>query len=625
MSAVFLSYRREDAEASTGRLRDRLIDSFGESAVFLDVDDIKTGENFRVVISGEITECDAVCVVIGRRWATVERDGHRRLFFQDDPVRREIVGALEAEVPIIPVLVDGAALPAGGELPEAIRPLLDQDAIELRADSYDDDVDALIEAIAVKLPVSSLSFASATAAWHRLSRPRQIVSGILGILGAVMLIVGIWDRFGPEPRPIVRMTGDVNVAVAEFASQLNNGNQVVTEESSGLAHSVYRLIAAELGADSRFDYQVLDPSITGTLRGRSVSERVDEASRLAEETRADVIVFATITESDSRVSAAPEFFITDRNLVDRAEELVGRYELGPPVQQAGSLTANPVVRQQVRTELLRRMTNLVGMIIGLSHFGVHQYPDAMEAFLEVEEGQPLGTDEGADILHLFLGNTAGRMNDLERAEEEFRTSLGINNDSSRAKIGLAETTFQQARDRCDGPGLDVAGVEESVGLYEEARTAADRPVHADIDAKVDLGLGRALLCLSEAGVRPAYDEAISHFDRVVRTHEDGELRSSELAAEAWSGKGLALIGAADSDAELRSAVAAFDEAIALGDLPDRRSVWYGFQGFAHCLLNERASAVQSYERAISLSSSQEVVTEYEEASSRAADGPGNGC
>jgi tetratricopeptide (TPR) repeat protein len=623
-AAVFLSYRRDDTEASTGRLRDRLIDAFGASAIFLDVDDIRTGANFEVVTSGEISQCAVVCVVIGQYWATVERDGHRRLFLDDDPVRGEIVAALEAEVPIIPVVVDGAALPAGSQLPDAIRPLLDHDAIELRADSYDDDVDALIEAIAQRLPVSSLSLASATAAWHRLSRPRRIASGIIGVLGAVMLIVGIWDRFGPEPRPVVRMTGDVNVAVAEFASQLSSGDVAVTEESSGLANSMYRRIADELGADSRFDYQVLDPSTTGTLQGRSTSDRVDEASRIAAETRADVVVFATITESDGEVSAAPEFFITDRNLVDGAQELVGRYELGAPVHQDGSLAGNPVVRQQVRNELLRRMTNLVGMIIGLSHFGVRQYEDAMVAFREVEEGEPLGADEGADVLHLFLGNAAGRMKDLDRAAEEFHTSLGINRDSSRAQIGLAETTFQQARDGCD-PGLDVAGVEDSIALYERARTAADRPVHADIDAKVDLGLGRALLCLSEAGVRRAYDEAIAHFDDVVRTHEDGELRSSELAAEAWSSKGLALLGVADTDADLRSAVAAFDEAIALGDPSDRLSVWYGFRGYAYCLLDDRGSAAQSYERAISLAPSPEIVDEYEAASSRAADGPGNGC
>ena len=46
MSGIFISYRREDSAAYTGRLYDRLSTHFGADQVFMDVDDIPPGADF---------------------------------------------------------------------------------------------------------------------------------------------------------------------------------------------------------------------------------------------------------------------------------------------------------------------------------------------------------------------------------------------------------------------------------------------------------------------------------------------------------------------------------------------------------------------------------------------------
>lgn len=52
MSAkIFISYRRDDSQAITGRLFDRLETAFGASVPFMDVDGIPLGSDFRSVIS----------------------------------------------------------------------------------------------------------------------------------------------------------------------------------------------------------------------------------------------------------------------------------------------------------------------------------------------------------------------------------------------------------------------------------------------------------------------------------------------------------------------------------------------------------------------------------------------
>jgi len=46
MSGVFISYRRDDSAGHAGRLFDHLSSTFGAEGVFMDVDDIRRGENF---------------------------------------------------------------------------------------------------------------------------------------------------------------------------------------------------------------------------------------------------------------------------------------------------------------------------------------------------------------------------------------------------------------------------------------------------------------------------------------------------------------------------------------------------------------------------------------------------
>ncbi len=47
MRAIFISYRREDAEGEAGRLFDDLVDVYGENSVFMDVAAIEAGQDFR--------------------------------------------------------------------------------------------------------------------------------------------------------------------------------------------------------------------------------------------------------------------------------------------------------------------------------------------------------------------------------------------------------------------------------------------------------------------------------------------------------------------------------------------------------------------------------------------------
>jgi hypothetical protein len=159
---VFISYRREDSIGVAGRIRDRLVDEFGADNVFFDIDTIPLGVDFREHIDLMVAECDVVLVVIGRRWIdVVDERGARRLDQAGDFVRLEVEAALGREIPVVPLLVDGASMPDPTELPKSLSDLAYRNGTVIRYDpDFHPDVDRLLRRLA---PVASPSAGPDTA------------------------------------------------------------------------------------------------------------------------------------------------------------------------------------------------------------------------------------------------------------------------------------------------------------------------------------------------------------------------------------------------------------------------------------------------------------------------------
>lgn len=126
---IFISYRREDSAAITGRIYDRLTQEFGRETIFKDVDSIPLGVNFRKHLDSIISECAVALVVIGDRWLV-------RLDDPRDFVRIEIESALQRNIPVIPLLVQSATLPPEESLPETLRELSDRHGMTIGHDPH---------------------------------------------------------------------------------------------------------------------------------------------------------------------------------------------------------------------------------------------------------------------------------------------------------------------------------------------------------------------------------------------------------------------------------------------------------------------------------------------------------
>jgi hypothetical protein len=177
---VFLSYRRGDVGGYAGRLHDDLVPHLGSKNVFQDVAAIAAGQDFAQVIDRQLDDTDAVLAVLGPGWLTASTDaGTPRLDNADDYVRLELSRALRRGIPVVPVLVGGARLPAADELPADLTELARRQSVTLRDETWHADVHGLVR---------SLRGEPAVPTRHR----RRLVAGVAALAVAALAGGGWW-------------------------------------------------------------------------------------------------------------------------------------------------------------------------------------------------------------------------------------------------------------------------------------------------------------------------------------------------------------------------------------------------------------------------------------------------
>lgn len=149
MAKAFISYRRADSAPSSGRIYDHLVARFGKKNIFKDVDNIPPGADFADDIQRTMRDSTVVLVVIGPRWLDArDAAGARRLDAPADYVRMEIETAFALDLRVIPLLVDGAAMPEATALPPTLARLARLNALPVRNDpDFARDIERVIAAM----------------------------------------------------------------------------------------------------------------------------------------------------------------------------------------------------------------------------------------------------------------------------------------------------------------------------------------------------------------------------------------------------------------------------------------------------------------------------------------------
>ena len=276
---VFISYRRDDTAGYARGLYDELAQQLGADRVFIDVDDIHPGQPFAQVIRHQVGAAQVLLVLIGSRWRG-EREGMPpRIADADDLVRREVADGLASSARVIPVLVDGAAMPTESQLPEELRALAGRHALEIDNSRYAADMARLLATVRIALgePPAAASRPQAAAG-------PGLSLGLWWFGAAVAVVAGIvWWQMGPVAAPQAdRAAAASSPSVAQEVA--------VRPDINGLWQAEVRYDWSNADYVERFEFRGEGTELRGSASFLRVPRRVIDAH-----VDADGVRFITLT------------------------------------------------------------------------------------------------------------------------------------------------------------------------------------------------------------------------------------------------------------------------------------------------------------------------------------------
>jgi tetratricopeptide (TPR) repeat protein len=421
-------------------------------------------------------------------------------------------------------------------------------------------------------------------------------------VGVVATLTALWSSYGrfitgdPPPPPPPVMRGTLNVAVADFGGADSRGHRAATAKlATDVATFVADLLADELRPLARrLRIELRGPDRFPRVDGASATARAAEARRRALAVDADIVVYGVLTTDGSSTALQPELYVADRIRGDIGEPM-GDHPWGSTLELPGAPESNPLLAQQLGERLSARTKALAGLTAGIWYYRAGQ-PSIARHYLEVAaDTRDWRTEDGKEVVYLFLGNAAERQGAQEQrlghrqaarrwfgeAIGHYRQALGVDGEYARAWYGLAETRFLQVDLECRPGRTDPRTLAQVEGDFQRAQKAANRPALANIDAKVAFGLGRTYVCMTLAGIADRRKSAEDQLGTAIGAAGQGprdDPRRRELAAEAYAQRGLlaaAYAGSPDARARDLRAVEDYRQAIALSsDRPQRLRVFY---------------------------------------------------
>jgi tetratricopeptide (TPR) repeat protein len=419
---------------------------------------------------------------------------------------------------------------------------------------------------------------------------------LVGLVAVVTLGAAAYALY---PRPIPIMTGDLNVAVAEFGALNPQGSVTASADARTLAESFSASLGGELqqinqastSTEQRFDIQLWGPSQVGRIEGATPAERAGNAEK--------VTTRGYLEPGAAASTFVPQFYL--RNL-QNTPELEGEHDLGASL--AVRSLDDPTSRQQLRADLTGRTRAFAEFVIGLSQFTNDKYADARVHFLNAAADPHWDEGNGKEVLYLFLGYAEGSLGNLAAAREAFQHALAIDAEFARAYLGLGEVQFQESLgkpDACAHGAVDVSGIQAAIQLYDRAATATTQPDGSNVPSWTALERGRAYLCLTQADAGDYSAEAERELKLVIADYAAGNTSAIDIAAEAHSNLGFVYLPVrcdpqrAD---KYRQAAAEYQSAVDLSAFhPARQGFYYEMLGFINTRLGALDDARAAYTNA----------------------------
>lgn len=532
---VFVSYAREDRPRLEGLLLDAL--EYRGISYWYDKHLDWDASWWRDDVRPHLQNAHAVVVVMSE---SSERSPW---------VLREITVASESGAPMFPILVDG----------DVIADLDDRQYLDLSDGSHipADWLDALAERI---------RRGRTKRVARRIGRHAVTTVGLFaGLIAIFGFVVPLLTR-SQEPLPV--FATDYGIGVAEFplrgeAPEREDVATVVRDFQPRLIAG----IAARLTQDeAEASADLATPAIEVLPLPRTLDEAADSnrdaaARRLLADSGADVLVYGDIEADGVALVARPALYL---RTLPRAEELAGRFDLDPIGQDVTELAGAQLLRSRI-ADLGQQLAAIARLI------EFYERDEIDEGVGYIEGLRDPGAISG--ILAIFEGNLRGKAGQYDAAAAAYERALNDPTVADRARLGLNQVryTIELGADGWCTAQTDVQAMLDVIDGYDALKSATTRS-GANIEAKAQLGAGRARLCLESAGLATVSSTGRTDLETVIAQYDaqgdDGDLR--ELAAEAEGLLGFVDSKTAETDDAQNQALGRLERAIQLTVFSERK-------------------------------------------------------
>jgi tetratricopeptide (TPR) repeat protein len=293
---------------------------------------------------------------------------------------------------------------------------------------------------------------------------RQVITFLLGVvLIGGLIFSGYW--WTQQPRV---MTGDFNIAVAEFAPKGD-----ASEIAPIVSQRIFSFLDGQYLLSSFQEVQVEHNKI-GIVSG------AEEAATLAEKINAHLVIYGDVTVINDQVLITPQFYVVESHKAN-VGELNGEHKLAAPI----SLPVKDLV--EPTSEVLKAMeqnttilTEFTKALVYLTAGKPGDLTLAKESINKaISEAESFDDFIGKEVLYLFASDIARRQGNLDDAQEHLDEALDLNKNYGRGYIAQANIYYDQGN------------LFKAIEFYEKARQLPDQPFGAYIVEKASLGIGQS--------------------------------------------------------------------------------------------------------------------------------------
>lgn len=419
----------------------------------------------------------------------------------------------------------------------------------------------------------------------------------------------------PEAMNIGRnglLSGEWNIAIAEFSTEAKS---ISRDEAFLITEQFARKLEGEIhDSGNLLSIVVAGPSEVGFISPPSNRITFYSIGNVAKRLNAQVLLYGKIVEQNNVAYLIPSVYLSTENAYE-LDDLVGDFQLGAPIPIIGSEQDTIPSQIELNLEFTNRAALISDLAQGIGDFFYANYSGAIDHFTRANSDEYWPQDKGRELVYLLLGNAAIRQGDWVLAETALQRALAINPGYSRAMISLGGLRYTQSMKDASQENflVDEDLIQEAIDWHLRAQQANTNPFRANIEAKINFGLGQLFLLQYLQGHSTA-EAAVEAFNQVIIEYErTQDAQIAHIASEAYGR--MAVLYSEEKYYE--TAIQLIEKAIRLSQINIRTGLFWATKSDLYLRLHENEQAASAclearahYQKAIAVTRQQQAASTY---------------